>query len=82
MKKQRWRKTKPKMKKWFCDFCGDLIKVYRPYKPVECCSGFECACMGLPTNPIFCGSCEIKIFGERRRSKNAKKSGRTKRKEK
>jgi hypothetical protein len=24
------------------------------YQPMFCCSGYECGCMGLPTNPQVC----------------------------
>lgn len=64
MKKQRWRKTKKKMKHWLCDGCGDFIKVTKDYEPEICCGGFECACYGRPINPVFCDSCEERIYGK------------------
>ena len=33
---------------WGCE--KDLID----YNPQMCCSGRECGCIGLPTNPPFC----------------------------
>ena len=34
--------------KGFCDVCGTEIEVNM------CCSGHECGCMGLPTEPPVC----------------------------
>ena len=34
--------------KGFCDVCGTEIEVNM------CCSGHECGCMGLPTEPPIC----------------------------
>lgn len=34
--------------KGFCDVCGYEIEVNR------CCSGYECGCMGMPTEPPIC----------------------------
>lgn len=64
MKKQRWRKTKPQMKKWLCDFCGDFIKVTKDYEPKMCCEGYLCGCYGYPINPVFCDKCEERIYGK------------------
>ena len=64
MKKQRWRKTKPKMKKWLCDSCSIPIKVIASYEPEYCCRGYKCGCYGLPINPIFCDKCVKELFGE------------------
>lgn len=33
---------------WICQ------KEMDDYEPEMCCSGFECGCMGLPTNPPVC----------------------------
>lgn len=37
-------------KDWFCDICGEPIKVH------ICCNSFDCGCMGLPTEPPFCSN--------------------------
>ncbi len=34
-----------------CLICG---KPVADYDPQYCCNGFECACMGRPTNPCVC----------------------------
>ena len=37
--------------KYYCDICGiELIN----YEPLKCCNGFDCGCMGQPTNPPIC----------------------------
>jgi hypothetical protein len=64
VKKQRWRKTKPKMKLWNCDFCGKSIKVLASYEPKYCCSGYECGCYGLPINEMLCDECLEKHFSK------------------
>ena len=33
-----------------CKVCGEET----PYEPKMCCNGFECGCMGLPTEPPIC----------------------------
>lgn len=33
------------------------------YDPMPCCSGFECGCMGMPTNPPVCSdACSTALF--------------------
>ena len=32
----------------FCDICGNDIEV------TMCCSGHDCGCMGMPTEPPVC----------------------------
>ena len=56
----------PRMKKHYCDACGEEIEVEDDYQPEMCCSGMReaCACMGLPINPVFCDLCEEKIHGK------------------
>ena len=40
-------------------------------KPISCCSGFECGCMGLPIDPPFCShECEEEYY--KNRDKNYK----------
>ncbi len=34
-----------------CVICGRPLP---DYEPMFCCSGHECGCMGLPTNPQVC----------------------------
>jgi len=53
------------MKKRNCVTCGKEVEVEDDYKEEYCCSGLSeaCGCMGMPTNPVFCDECEIKIFG-------------------
>ena len=55
------------MKPYQCDACHKDIEVYDEYEPEMCCSGLseQCACMGLPINPIFCDECAEKIYGKR-----------------
>ena len=48
------------MKKHYCWNCN---KVEIP-KPVECCSGKDCCCVGLPIDPPFCSpDCQDLYFG-------------------
>lgn len=43
-----------------CLVCGKLVK---DYDPKMCCSGFECGCMGMPTEPCACSEeCYDKIM--------------------
>lgn len=35
----------------YCMVCG---KQFMGTKPQTCCSGRECGCMGMPTEPIVC----------------------------
>lgn len=54
------------MKASRCAACGTAIEVYDGYEEKRCCSGLSemCGCMGQPINPMFCDSCEEKIFGK------------------
>lgn len=52
------------VKKWGCDGCGCEVSVPQSYEPKGCCSGYECGCMGMCINPVFCRKCSIKIFGK------------------
>ncbi len=36
-----------------CD-CMMCQKPLENYDPQMCCGGFDCGCMGLPTNPPIC----------------------------
>ncbi|WP_458458157.1 hypothetical protein [Pseudobutyrivibrio sp.] len=46
-----------------CHGCMNrLAPVPLDYKPIYCCSGIECGCQGLATNPAFCDLCEAQIF--------------------
>jgi hypothetical protein len=40
------------MEEWDCEICGEPLGP--DYKPAMCCSGFECGCRGMPTNPPIC----------------------------
>lgn len=42
----------------FCVVCTELVP---DYEPVFCCSGFECGCMGKPTEPCLCPACAEKL---------------------
>ncbi|WP_203334328.1 hypothetical protein [Planococcus beigongshangi] len=46
-----------------CNACHKEIEVTEDYKPEYCCSGYECGCYGLPTNPVFCDECERELIG-------------------
>ena len=39
--------------------CGRLMtkEDYDNYKPKMCCSGIDCGCMGMPTEPPYCIKC-------------------------
>lgn len=50
-----------KVKEWGCDKCGAVVMVTDDYEPQRCCSGRECGCMGMVTNPVFCDKCLKKI---------------------
>lgn len=42
-----------------CMICG---KEFMGPEPKMCCSGRECGCMGLPTEPIICSEeCDVKL---------------------
>jgi len=47
-----------------CEGCNKEMKAQKDYEHEHCCSGFECGCMGLPINPIFCDKCEESLFGK------------------
>lgn len=49
-------RTKPvdDSKKAFVENCLICGKPVEDYEPEMCCSGFECGCMGVPTNPCLC----------------------------
>lgn len=36
-----------------CVNCGKQAP--EDYEPPRCCGGFECGCMGMPTEPYICG---------------------------
>lgn len=61
-KRQRKKHEKKEMKNWDCDWCGVTLKVMNEYKPIECCSGYLCACQGYPLNPVFCEKCMSRIY--------------------
>lgn len=42
---------------YYCEKC----KVREIPKPVLCCSGFECACGGMPEEPPLCDICSVKF---------------------
>jgi hypothetical protein len=37
---------------FFCMMCDKSLGPN--YKPAMCCSGFDCGCRGMPTNPPIC----------------------------
>jgi hypothetical protein len=37
---------------WACCECGGSMGA--DYEPPTCCSGHECGCMGMPTEPNVC----------------------------
>ena len=39
------------MKTWTCVICGKEVP---DYKPIYCCDGSQCGCMGLPIEPCLC----------------------------
>lgn len=49
-----------------CHNCGSRTVIYDEYREKYCCSGLSegCECRGGPVNPVFCGDCEKKFFGE------------------
>ena len=51
-----------------CAGCHKDIEVDDEYEPEYCCSGLreQCACMGMPINPVFCDECAEKLFGLRK----------------
>ena len=45
---------------WYCLICS---KPLPDYEPTFCCSGFECGCQGMPTEPWCCSvECERAVF--------------------
>jgi len=38
------------------DECLICEKIVKDYDPKMCCSGQECGCMGMPTNPCVCSN--------------------------
>ena len=50
-----------KFKDWHtCYYCGKEMddNDIDNYEPRICCSGSECGCMGLPTEPPYCIACQ------------------------
>ena len=48
-----------------CMMCG---KDMPDYEPKMCCSGRECGCMGMPTNPPICSDeCWDRLMNRRHR---------------
>jgi hypothetical protein len=45
-----------------CFRCGRAVLLAEPYEPEMCCSGHECGCYGMPTNPVFCPECVDVVF--------------------
>ena len=44
-----------------CLICGRPVA---DYDPMYCCSGADCACRGMPTNPCLCSKeCGDALFG-------------------
>lgn len=38
--------------RWTCMICDTTLS--DDYEPGMCCSGYECGCQGMPTNPPIC----------------------------
>jgi hypothetical protein len=53
-----------KMKKDNCHSCRCEIDVLESYKPEFCCDSYDCGCLGMSVNPIFCDECEKKILSQ------------------
>lgn len=48
--------------KYYCWNC-DVIEIP---KPISCCSGSDCCCMGLPVEPPFCSDkCTTEYFSKK-----------------
>lgn len=45
-----------------CCYCDNLVEVEDDYKPIYCCYGRDCGCMGAPVNTVFCDECDKKAF--------------------
>ena len=60
------------MCEWMCDRpnCSNMVEVGDDYEPKGCCSGFECGCMGMVINPVFCDECESQLTSELPESPN------------
>lgn len=57
------------VKTQLCDnrSCNEKVEVSDDFEHEYCCAGRMedmCGCYGLPINPIFCDTCEQKIFGK------------------
>jgi hypothetical protein len=53
--------------KYDCIECGKPLP--DDYEPAMCCSGFDCGCMGQPTNPPICSAeCWDKLMNRNRTS--------------
>ncbi|MDF2652745.1 MAG: hypothetical protein K0Q73_8550 [Paenibacillus sp.] len=54
------------MKNIRCDNrdCTEMVEVPSDYEQEFCCTGHMCGCYGYPINPVFCDTCEEKIFGK------------------
>lgn len=50
-----------KVKNEPCYKCGVVVEVDSDYEPEGCCNSFECGCMGMQTNPVFCDECYSKL---------------------
>lgn len=47
------------------DDCLICKKEFEGYDPKMCCNGFECGCMGMPTEPAICSEkCWDKLMGK------------------
>jgi len=49
-----------------CMYCG---KEFKGEEPKMCCSGRECACMGLPIEPVVCSDECYKAIMDRKHIK-------------
>lgn len=47
--------AEPKKETYPCYHCGRPLP--DDYVPESCCSGRDCGCMGMPTNPPFHNEC-------------------------
>lgn len=60
---RRIRMKDANLKPWLCDGCFQPTEVEEDHQPEMCCDGYMCGCYGKPTNPVFCETCEEKLFG-------------------
>lgn len=46
----------------YCYYCGNKMTDddFDNYEPMMCCSGRDCGCLGLPTEPPYCIKCSNK----------------------